>query len=343
MHEVIFMRPVGRGSPAIYAGELAKNLKNYPNIEIRDINTPVSSFSELLSWSKYVLQNKNKIFHFPFQHYAKFSLLGSKSIISVHDMWWMHEIYGNDKFEIKDRILNKLDLEGIKKATWIITPSNFSMNQVVDCLHIDQEKITVIYNGLNHHLFKPVDDPSPFSFDYILFVGSEQPRKNFKTLLKSFKLIKEQDEFKNLKLIKIGGAERQIFREQSLKEIKKLNLMKDVIFIGYVQEKDLAIYYSNAKCYVSPSLCEGFGFPTVEAMACGCPVITANTSAFPEVVGDAGFLRDPFDLHGFADAISEVILNEQFRHDLIKKGIIRAKKFSWELCAEQVKTVYENI
>jgi glycosyltransferase involved in cell wall biosynthesis len=337
MKEILFMRCVGRGSPALYSGELAKRLSKYSHIEIKDINIPFKSYLEIGSWIQYILRHREKVYHFPFQHYAKFVLFADTSIVSVHDMWGFEDPIFPD---VKGYIYRKMDNMGIKKATHIITPSDFSKKQIVKYLPIDPEKITTVYNGLNHDLFRPVKSLSPLPFDYILFVGSEQPRKNFKTLLESLKILKEKKEFKNLKLVKIGSPEKQNFRDQSLKEIKELGLTADVIFTGYIKDKDLPVYYSNAKCYISPSICEGFGLPTVEAMACGCPVITSNTSAFPEIVGTAGLLRDPFDAAGFAEDLEKIIQNDELRKVMIDRGLARAKIFSWDMAAEKIERIY---
>jgi glycosyltransferase involved in cell wall biosynthesis len=340
MRKIVFMRCVGAGSPAVYSGELAKRLSRDPRIEIKDINIPFKSYSELGSWVKYIVNHRDKVFHFPFQHYAKFALFAKTSIVTVHDMWGFdYPIFP----EVKDYLYRKMDHAGIKHATHLITVSSFSKREITEYLHIDPEKITVVYNGLNHNLFRPVDAPSPFSYDYILFVGSEQPRKNFKTLLKAFKILKEKKEFNDLKLVKIGGPEKQEFRDESLKEIQRLDLMNEVIFTGYVKDEDLPVYYSNARCLVSPSLCEGFGLPVVEAMACGCPVITANTSAFPEILGDAGIIRDPFDFNGFAEDIEKLRKTDSMREELIGKGFKRVKMFSWESAAEKIIKIYDLI
>jgi glycosyltransferase involved in cell wall biosynthesis len=338
MRDVIFMRCVGAGSPGVYSGELAKRFVKYPNIKIRDICIPFRSYMELGSWIKYILKNRDKIFHFPFQHYAKFGLFAETSIVTVHDTWDSDCPFFPD---VKNYIYRKMDHRGIKNASHIITPSYFSRKEVIDYFNVNPEKVTAIHNGLNHNLFRPVETPSPFPFDYILFVGSEQPRKNFKTLLESFKILKEKNEFANVKLVKIGGPEKQNFRDQSLKEIQRLGLTNDIIFTGYINDGELPIYYSHAKCYVSPSLCEGFGLPTVEAMACGCPVITANSSVFPEIVGDAGLMRNPFDAPGFAEDIEKLIYDDNLRDDLIKRGFEKTKKFSWDIAAGKIKKVYE--
>jgi glycosyltransferase involved in cell wall biosynthesis len=306
MDKIIFVKPVGKGSPSIYSHELAKRLDKYPKIEIKQISTPLVSYREFFNFLKYIINNRDTTIHFPFYYYAKFAPLTRRSIVSVHDLWWIDY-------------------------------------QIIDYLAIDPLKITVIYLGVDHTVFRPVNEPNPFNFDYILYVGSEQPRKNLKTLLKAFKILKKNPDFKNLKLVKVGGPETENFRRQTLEEITNQNLKNDVIFTGYVKEEILPIYYSNARCFVSPSLCEGFGLPTVEAMACGCPVIAANTSAFPEIIGDSGLMRDPLDAGGFARDIGTVLTDNRLRDAFIRKGIDRAKLFSWDNTVTEMIKVYDRI
>lgn len=121
------------------------------------------------------------------------------------------------------------------------------------------------------------------------------------------------------------------------------NLQNDVIFTGYVLDGDLPALYNAADLFVYPSLYEDFGLPPLEAIACGTPVITSNTSSLPEVVGDAGIMVDPHDVDRLADAMYKVLTNDGLREDMIKKGLERAKMFGWEKCARETLEVYEEV
>lgn len=121
------------------------------------------------------------------------------------------------------------------------------------------------------------------------------------------------------------------------------NLQNDVIFTGYISDGDLPALYNAADLFVYPSLYEGFGLPPLEAMACGCPVITSNTSSLHEVVGDAGIMVDPYDVDRLADAMHKVLSNDGLREDMIKKGLERAEMFSWEKTARETLKVYEEV
>jgi glycosyltransferase involved in cell wall biosynthesis len=118
------------------------------------------------------------------------------------------------------------------------------------------------------------------------------------------------------------------------------NLQNDVIFTGYISDEDLPALYNAADLFVYPSIFEGFGLPPLEAMACGTPVITSNTSSLPEVVGNAGIMVDPYDVDRLADAMYEVLSNVGLREDMIKRGLEKAKMFSWDKCARETLKVF---
>ncbi|GAI86912.1 unnamed protein product, partial [marine sediment metagenome] len=143
--------------------------------------------------------------------------------------------------------------------------------------------------------------------------------------------------------VKVGYARSERYRQSTLKVINELGLHEDVSFTGYLSDEEVALYYSNARCLLFPSLYEGFGFPALEAMACGCPVITSDNSSLPEVVGDAGVMVNPYDTDSLAQAMREVLTNSKLRDDMVRKGLEQSKKFSWERAAEQTQEVYEKV
>jgi len=125
--------------------------------------------------------------------------------------------------------------------------------------------------------------------------------------------------------------------------MEELDLKKDVIFTGYVPDEDLVKIYNAADLFVFPSIYEGFGLPPLEAMACGCPVITSNTSSLPEVVGDAGVMVDPYDDKTLADEMHRILSNNGFKTELSKKSLERAELFSWRQTAKETWKVYEEV
>ncbi len=226
----------------------------------------------------------------------------------------------------------------------IIAVSQSTKDDLIHCLGIPDKRISVVYEGIDHSLFQPVSHRI-YKHPYILFVGSEHPRKNFTTLLKAFSQLKSEPGFKKLKLVKVGsaGGQEADFRNQTMEVVESLNLSSDVIFTDFVPETDLPAYYSGAEVFVLPSLYEGFGFPVLEAMACGCPVITSNTSSLPEVVGEAGIMVDPHNTDSLAQAMRRVLTDSELSNNMIRKGLEQAKRFSWEKTAEQTLEVYNKV
>ncbi len=136
---------------------------------------------------------------------------------------------------------------------------------------------------------------------------------------------------------------REYGYENAKEMVKKLGLEKEVIFAGYVSDDELVKLYNTADLYLRLPLVETFGIPPLEAMACGCPVVTTNVGSLPEIVGDAGILKNPDDIDGIVKAVHEVLMNEGLREDMIKRGLERAKMFSWEKTAKETMKVYEEV
>lgn len=233
-----------------------------------------------------------------------------------------------------------------KDAERIITVSESLKREVIKYLKVPEYKINVIYNGKDD-IFKPLnlaeiaDARKKYNLGdlpFILYVGVLQPIKNIPSLIKAFYKLKNKIKHK---LVIVGGKGWQY--EEIFKTVKNLNLQKDVLFIGNVPNKELPPLYNAADVFVFPSLYEAFGIPPLEAMACGIPVITSNVSSLPEVVGDAGIMVDPYDVEGLANVIHNVLINDGLREYMIKKGLERAKLFSWKKCAKETLEVYNRV
>ncbi len=352
---------VGPGAMDIYSQKLAEKLdvpKVYTDIYqkiARRLNISWLSRDALEAiredWSFVKIVNKlNGIVHLPNQHLGRHgNFLKIPYIITVHDLIRYFDLKGYGTYihrlNHRDKFYLSLDYKGIKKAARIIADSQTTKNDLIHYLKIPGERIKVIYAGIDHTIFKPSPHLSNFEYPYILFVGSEHPRKNLPTLLRAFKRLKEQLQFKDLKLVKVGkaGGPEADFRRQSTEVINSLNLDGEVIFTEVISKEDLRAYYSNAKCFVLPSLYEGFGFPPLEAMACGCPVITSDSSSLPEIVGESAIKVSPHNIEGLAETLEGILTNRQLRESLIAKGIGQAAKFSWEQTAEKTLQVYKEV
>ncbi len=287
-----------------------------------------------------LLGSQDDIIHLPNQNFARYGFfVKNLYIVTVHDL--VRICFGFTKESISERILLKLDIRGIKRASHIIAISQTTRKDLIRYLKIPDDRISVIYNGIDHSLFKPYE-VRLFNRPYILYVGSERPRKNLGRLFEAFAVIRK--EFPELLLVKVGvtGRTRE-YRQEIMRKLDSLRIAQAVIFVEYVSELDLAYYYSSAALLAYPSLYEGFGFPPLEAMACGCPVVTSDTSSLPEVVGEAGIMFNPYDTDSLVEAMRKVLTDSELRDDMVRKGLEQAKKFSWEKVARETQKVYNKV
>jgi glycosyltransferase involved in cell wall biosynthesis len=299
-------------------------------------------------WHLYLqfkLRNNNlnlDIIHSPENATLFVKLKNQKKLITVHDI----RTYIFPKFN-KDTILSHLFFPRTLKTTdKIIADSNSTKQDLIRYFNVPKEKIAVIllaadekFKPLNHEEVNEVKQKYTLNFPFILYVGNLTKHKNIPMLIKAFYKVKKKGI--QHKLV-ITGMKRGKYKE-IFEVTDKLNLQNDVIFTGYILDEDLPALYNAADLFVYPSIYEGFGLPPLEAMACGTPVITSNTSSLPEVVGDGGITVDPYDVDGLAEAMYEILNNDGLREDMIKKGLERAKMFSWEKCARETLKVYEEV
>jgi glycosyltransferase involved in cell wall biosynthesis len=268
-----------------------------------------------------------------------------KSVVLCYDIIPLVLPYASTASKIKARIA----YTGMKRATHIIAISKFTKSELIKHLKIPPNKITVIYIGVDHNLYKPIKNTQEVRIkynlseknSYLIYVGNEEPRMNLKTLLHALKKLKEKHP--NLKLIKGGNSNFPRARDRLLKRIKTLGLQDDVIFTGYINEKDLPHLYNIADVCVYLSDYAGFGLPAAEAMACGTPTIGANSGSVPEAIGDGGILVNAKDSTQVAVEIDKILSNESLRNELRKKGIEQSQKFTWESFAKKTVDVYKKL
>ena len=279
--------------------------------------------------------------HYTNQHFGRVAILSTLPfIVTVHDLERMCFPFSRNSFG--ESIGLKLDALAIKKARHVIAVSENTRQDLMRYLGISAAKITVIYNGVDHQKFRP-NGSTASEFPYLLYVGSERPRKNLRRLINVFAEIKKLPQFGDLKLVKVGKPGRSpALRQNTLNMVKQAGLEGEVIFSEQVEDKSLQAFYSSARALVYPSLYEGFGLPVLEAMACGCPVITSNVSSLPEVSGDATLLIDPYSEHALYHAILRILSDLALRNHLISRGLERASHFSWENAAEATLEVYQR-
>jgi glycosyltransferase involved in cell wall biosynthesis len=235
-----------------------------------------------------------------------------------------------------------------RQAAHIITVSEFSRRDLMETYHIEPERITVTPEAAPKHFIpagpeeiERVRARYKIAGDYILAVGSIQPRKNLSRLLAAYSgLIQARSQVKLPQLVLVG--KRAWLYAETLRTVGELGLKSNVIFTGYVPEGDLPPLYSGALCFVYPSYFEGFGLPPLEAMKCGTPVIAGNRTSLPEVIGPAGLLVDPFDSHAIGDAIGRLIDDAALRQTLRERGLLQARRFDWHETARLTLKAYER-
>jgi len=265
-------------------------------------------------------------------------------IAVIHDLNFEH--YPEDLPKSARNYLCKYVPKFAEKAAHIITVSNFSKDDIITTYGVDPSKITVAHNGGSEE-FKPctisekelVKNKYTGGSDYFVFVGALHPRKNIIRLFNAFEGFK-QNSGSITKLLIVG---EKLWKDNDVeKAYENLSFKKDVIFTGHLPLVDLTKVVGSAKALVFPSYFEGFGIPLVEAMNAGCPIICGNRTALPEVAGDAALLIDPFSVESIQDGLEKVDTDTNLRMDLIEKGTMRAKDFSWDKSAEIIWEVIEN-
>jgi len=278
-------------------------------------------------------------------------------IVTIHDMIYLEKSY----FKIIDNQGTNYQRFGntyrrfivpkiAKSAQKIITVSDFEKHRINEYFHFlpENNKVIAIYNGVNEY-FRKIEDfeelkriKSKYSLpdEFILFLGNTDPKKNTTNVIKAyFEFLKSNPG--NIKLVIVDYQLDQL--KKLLYEIGNHELAGNIHLTGYVVNVDLPAIYSLSKMFLYPSLRESFGIPLLEAMRCETPVITSNTSAMPEVTGDAAYFIDPTNPRKIAKAIFDIINNNILKSDLIKKGYNRSKEFNWQQTSKNVLNLYNSI
>ncbi len=269
-----------------------------------------------------------------------------KTMMVFHGSEWFVYPQFYNKLDI---LYNKLLLPVYsKKAAAISCVSKITADDMAQFTGIDPKKLHVIHSSIASH-FAPVEDQQDrekfrtkykLPDKYILFVGKIYPGKNFSNILRAFRKIKD-DLGNDIKLVSVGDMRWDYAREMAL--VTELGLKDDIQFTGWVEQEELPAIYSLAELFLFPSYYEGFGIPILEAMACGCPVVTANTGACPEVAGGAAALVDPDDPGDIANSVLQLIKDKNMQDNLVRNGLKRVEAFSWDKAAKETINVFDEI
>ncbi len=291
-------------------------------------------------------RSKPDVFFSP-THYLPI-VVPSNSAISILDVSYIHFPKLFQKSDLRQlKIWTKFS---VKKAKRIFTISKASKDDIIKEYGVSEDKITVTYpgikqvSGIKYQVLSMDELEKKYGIkkDYILFVGTLQPRKNIVRLIEAFARLSRSSLIINPLSLIILGKKGWMY-EDIINSPKKFGVEDKVKFLDNVTDEDLPIFYKNAECFVLPSLYEGFGLPILEAMQNGCPVVTSNVSSLPEAGGDAALYFDPNNPEDIAQTMEKVLSDKKLRETMIKKGFEQVKKFSWDKTAKETLETLENL
>lgn len=287
------------------------------------------------------------IFHSPSPDFI--TTKNRKIIVSVHDI--IHRTYPQSMTKSSVDLSERYFQDIVQKASKIICCSQSTRNDLHRLFDIDPERSCMIYHGVDHEVFYPIEEDEKFKAQeylksqgidkpYILFVGTIEPRKNLSNILKAFHHLKKKNRFDGY-LVVIGM--KGWMCEEIAPLIESLDLNEDVKFTGFINDVQLRWFYNLAEVFALPSFYEGFGFPIVEAFCCGTTVVTSNVSSCGEIAGDAAHQVDPKDYYALAKALETICRSKETREKYKERSLQRGKDFSFEKNAQETLTIYQQV
>lgn len=312
---------------------------NFSNYEI--LQKPFPLFWTQIRLCHSLFQEKPDVLWMPMHNIPIFRSKKIKTIVTIHDLAFK---YFPDHFKKWDLVkLNLLADWAIRKSDKIIAISEATKKDILKFYPgIKENKINVINHGFDKEIFEKDRDQekereikNKFNIQgrYIFYIGALQPRKNLGTLINAFEKIKEEKQYKNVKLV-LAGEKAWLWKE-IFEQIEKSPVKSEIITPGKIKFSDIGHLMRGAEIFCFPSLYEGFGIPVLEAFISKVPVICANNSSLPEVAGEAVLYFEPKNGDELAGQIKKVLDNPELKKEMISKGFVQAQKFSWEKCARE--------
>lgn len=283
-----------------------------------------------------------KLVHFP--DYASPVFYQGRKVVTIHDMA-MHTM--RDKYTLTQNITKNILLTNtIKHADRLICISEFTRRELLRYYPEVESRVRVIHSGIAfpEYRMNTIDEKNTLEKlgvkkEYLLYVGTVAPHKNIEKLIMAYKHLKSLGYPHQLVIVgKKGWLVKSIYEI-----VEKEKLQDDIIFTGFVMQSELEVLYRRATCFVSVSLYEGFGFPPLEAMGRGCPVLVSEIEAFKEICQDNALYCEPTQIADIVKKIELMITNDKLRNELRDKGLAHVKKFSWEKTAQQTMIVYKEL
>jgi glycosyltransferase involved in cell wall biosynthesis len=325
----------------LFTGESERLAPEWQRPNVRLVTSPLSHRKVLRNhlWEQFTLprlarQSKVKVLHSP-ANLAPLLYCG-RSIVNIHDLcFFVEPAWFSWSFRL---IYSWLVPRIARRSSFVVTNSNHSKNDILQHIGVPLERVRLSYWAVEP-LFADHVDPKTVRKDRILFVGSLEPRKNLSGLLQAFNEFRTSHPASRTRLA-VVGCENPLFADASY---DLGAYAADVEFLGYVSDDVLAQLYRTSRMVVYPSFYEGFGFPPLEAMASGTPVVTSKTSSLPEVVNGAALLIDPHRTHDIAQAIARIHEDQGLAQRLSSLGLQQASKFSWEKTADHMLRLYDEL
>jgi glycosyltransferase involved in cell wall biosynthesis len=313
----------------------------------------ISSFGGYFGWEQYALAKALRRIKLDILHCTSNTaplFCNTKLVLTLHDIIFLEKLVSKNKslYQKLGRIYRRIIVPKIiPKASKIITVSNFERDRIKEFLNIDNDRIISIYNGYSNH-FQIKTNPKEVYSKYIntdnflFFLGNTDPKKNTERTLLAYEKYVSKAKKGNISSLLIADLKEDIIDD--ILERNKIQYLKQYLICpDYIPNTDLPYIYSGAKAFLYTSLRESFGIPILESMACGCPIITSNTSAIPEVAGSGAILIDPYNIEEISTMIEKLIGDENFRAKQINYGLERVKLFSWANAARELINVYLQV
>jgi len=314
-------------------------LAEQPGIQIVKVNAPPFSIKEQIQLPRLLRNLALELLHFP---YTIFPFAAPRPIVfSLHDII---PIRLPQFFTLRQRCLYRASLAlALRRADFVICSSEATKSDLQCLMHVDRSRLYVVPLGVDEafHLSSAKSSEkirAEFNLpdEYVLYVGSNKPHKNLPMLIEAYAQLHTAPT-----LVIAGAIDRRFNQEK--KNAERLELGERVRFLGALPEEVLPALYSGARAFVFPSLCEGFGLPVLEAMACGTPVACSDIPSLRETASDAALFFDPHDRHSIAFALERIIRDERLREDLQASGSKRAAEMNWDVVAKQTLEVYRAV
>lgn len=296
---------------------------------------------KIWSWPKLdLMTGPVDIFWSPHINFSSFGAPATKKIITIHDLSFLrYPEFFNWRKNLWHKSLNVKKL--LKQYDEIIAISENTKRDLMELLQIPEERITVIYSGLNKEDCEPQEIKKLTSTPFILYLGTIEPRKNVGGLIEAYNLLRDRHlPLTSHKLVLAGGngwKNKHIYNKA-----KDSLYCDDIYFLGYVSREEREWLYQKAKLFVYPSYYEGFGFPPLEAMSKGLATITSDVSSLPEVVSDAALTVNPYSSLDLARAVESMLLDDDLRSNYAKKGTARSLIFTWSKTAQNYLELFNK-